>query len=413
MEMIEKYESEVRSYCRKYPTIFERALNSELYDVEGKRYIDFLSSAGSMNYGHNNPYIKRAILDYLSADSPINMLDMFTCAKTDFLQFFTEMILRPRNLDYKIMCCAPTGTNAIEAALKLARKCTGRFEVVAFGGAFHGMSLGALACTSDRFSREGGRIPLTHVTHIPYDGTFGIDTIDYLKWMIEDDHSGYEKPAAIILETVQAEGGINVASVEWLKAIREICTSENIIMIIDDIQVGNGRTGSFFSFERAQVVPDIVAMSKSISGFGMPMSLLLIKPELDIFCPSEHNGTFRGNQLSFVGGKAGLEFFLDNKIEKEVLRKANIVERIIREEIAPINSMLSFRGLGLIWGVDFGTLNPKMAQETEKKCFEKGLILETVGRNNEVVKILPPLTIQDEILIEGLKTLGEVISLLV
>ena len=407
--VFEQFESQVRSYSRKYPVIFKRALNSELFDVDGNRYIDFLAVAGSMNYGHNNPEIKKAVLEYLQDDNPINMLDMYTVAKEKFLIAINEKILSPRKLDYRIMCCGPTGTNAVEAALKLARKNTGRTEVFAFSGAFHGMTLGSLACTTDKISREGGSVPLTNVTHIPFDGTPGIDSINYLKWILSDDHSGYEKPAAIILETIQAEGGINVASIEWLREVRKICTEEKIIMIVDDIQVGNGRSGSFFSFERADIVPDMVVLSKSISGFGLPMAILLIKPEYDIFRPAEHNGTFRGNQLSFVGGTAAIDYFVNNQIELAVQHKGRIVEEKILDSILPMDDRLSYRGMGLIWGIDFGAMNPKFAVEVIHKCFENGLVLEVAGRSDGVVKIMPPLTIQDNILIEGMDILSSAI----
>lgn len=408
IKVFENHESQVRSYCRKYPVVFSRAVNSELFDEDGNRYIDFLAVAGSMNYGHNNPEIKKAVVDYLSGEGPINMLDMYTEAKAEFLQTFNDKILSPRGLDYKVMCCGPTGTNAVEAALKLARKNTKRTQVYAFGGAFHGMSLGALACTTDKASREGGVVPLSNVSHIPFDGTPGIDSITYLKWVLKDDHSGYEKPAAIILETVQAEGGINVASVEWLKEVRKICTEENIIMIVDDIQIGNGRSGNFFSFERAGIKPDMVVISKSISGFGIPMALLLISPELDIFRPAEHNGTFRGNQLAFVGGTAGINYFVNHQLDKEVQRKSKIIESFIKEKILPLDSRLTYRGLGFLWGIDFGAIDPKLAIEAVHRAFDKKLILEIAGREDAVLKIMPPLTITDDVLNEGLKIVEEV-----
>ena len=409
MSIIETCESEVRYYCRKYPVVFHRSKNAEMYDTEGNRYIDFLAVAGSMNYGHNNPYIKKAILRYLEEDRPINMLDMTTTAKNEFLETMRELILKPRNMNYKIMCCGPTGTNAIEAALKLARKNTGREGVIAFGGGFHGMTLGSLACTSDRGSRLGGHIPLPYVTHIPFDGTPEIDSLACLRWVLSDDHSGVEKPAAIVLETVQAEGGINVASVEWLKAVRRICTEEKILMIVDDIQVGNGRCGSFFSFERAGILPDIVVLSKSISGFGNPMAILLIKPEYDIFNPAEHNGTFRGNQLSFVGGKAGLEFYVQNEMDKAVAGKAKLIENYIKENILTIDPRITLRGIGMIWGIDLSAIEPWLADRVIRLCFTRGLILESAGRKNSVIKLLPPLTIEDEVLTEGLSILKDMI----
>ena len=399
-EVFEKTESQVRSYCRKYPVEFNRAKNAELYSVDGERYIDFLAVAGSMNYGHNNPEIKAKILEYLSEDNIINALDMYTAAKEEFLSTFEEKILKPRNLEYKVMCCGPTGTNANEAALKLARKNTGRMNVIAFSGAFHGMTLGSLAMTTDRTSREGASLPLTNVTFAPYDGT--LDSIAYLKWILEDDHSGIEKPAAIFLETIQAEGGINIASVEWLKEIRRICTENDILMVCDDIQVGVGRSGHFFSFERAGIEPDIVVLSKSISGFGMPMALLLIRPDLDIFRPAEHNGTFRGNQLSFVGGTAGINYFVEHHLDQEVQRKAAIVEKFMQEEILPLDSRLSYRGMGLMWGIDFGAVNPAFAVEAVHEAFDRHLICEVAGRKDGVLKLMPPLTIPDDVLNEGL-----------
>lgn len=407
-EVFEKNESQVRSYCRKYPVEFNKAKNSEIFSVDGERYIDFLAVAGSMNYGHNNPEIKAKILEYLSEDNIINALDMYTAAKEEFLSTFREKILEPRGMDYKVMCCGPTGANGVEAALKLVRKNTKRREVIAFSGAFHGMSLGSLAMTTDRTSREGAGVALENVTFVPYDGT--LDSIAYLKWILEDDHSGVEKPAAIFLETIQAEGGINVASVEWLKKIRKICDENDILMVCDDIQVGNGRSGYFFSFERAGIQPDMVVLSKSISGFGMPMAILLIRPELDIFRPAEHNGTFRGNQLSFVGGTAGINYFIEHHLDEEVQKKAVIVDTFLKEEILPLDSRLSYRGMGLIWGIDFGKIDPALALEAVHECFDRNLIAEVAGRKDAVLKLMPPLTIQEDVLKEGLTIVKEAVA---
>ena len=406
--IFEERESAVRSYCRKYPAVFEMAKNAELFDENGNRYIDFLAVAGSMNYGHNNPEIKKAVLEYLSEDRVINSLDMYTTAKAEFLEVFTSQILEPRGLNYKVMCCGPTGTNAVEAALKLARKNKKRTNVFAFSGAFHGMTLGSLALTTDKVSREGGSVPLNNVTFFPYDGVF--DSIKYLEYVLNDDHSGIDKPAAIILETVQAEGGINVASVEWLKGIRRICDEHDILMITDDIQIGNGRSGYFFSFERAGIVPDMVVLSKSISGFGLPMALLLMKPELDIFRPAEHNGTFRGSQLSFVGGTAGIRYFVSHKLDEEVRRKGKVVSDFIEKEILPINAKLNHRGIGLLHGIDFNELDSRLAIDAVHRAFDKGLILEVAGRKDGVLKIMPPLTIEDDTLLEGLNIVKAVIT---
>lgn len=410
MNIFDKYESEVRSYCRKYPVIFSKANNAHLFSCDGKKYIDFLAVAGSMNYGHNNSYIKKQVLDYLSDNNILNALDMFTSAKRDFIDTFVNKILNPRNLNYKIMFCGPTGTNAVEAALKLARKNTKRTNVVAFGGAFHGMTLGSLALTTDRMSRTGANLPLNEVTHIPYEGTNGIDSLEYLKWMLFDDHSGIDKPAAVVVETVQAEGGVNVASVEWLKKLKTICQDNGLLLIVDDIQVGCGRTGMFFSFERANIIPDMVVLSKSISGIGFPMSLLLIRPELDVFNPAEHNGTFRGNQLAFVSGKAAIDYYCSHELDKVVLDKSRIIYEELTRMSESLDKRLVIRGIGMIWGIDFSLIDGSLAIKVIKKAFEEKLILEVAGRGDSVVKVMPPLTIENDVLIEGLQKLVNVIK---
>lgn len=411
-EIFEKTESNVRSYCRKYPVIFSHAKNAELFSNDGTRYIDFLAVAGSMNFGHNNPEIKGEVIEYLKEDHIINALDMYTVEKEQFFRTFYEKIIKRKGMDYKVMCCGPTGTNAVEGALKLARKCKKRTNIFAFSGAFHGMTLGSLSLTSDRFSRGGAGIPLNNVCFIPYENNGG--SIEYLEYVLTDDHSGIEKPAAIILETVQAEGGVNVASCEWLKKVRQICDEHDILMIVDDIQVGVGRTGSFFSFERAGIMPDMVILSKSISGFGMPMSLLLIKPEYDIFQPAEHNGTFRGFQLSFVGATASVNYFLKHQVDVDVKNKEQIIREFLKNEIVKLDERIEVRGIGMIWGVDMGKVRTGAAVETLHKAFENNIIVEVAGRGDSVVKIMPPLTIEEDILIEGLQkiknSIEEVIS---
>lgn len=339
---------------------------------------------------------------------------MYTTAKSNFLDYFSNGILKPRNLNYLIMCCGSTGTNAVEAALKVARKAKNRTNVFAFSGAFHGMSLGSLAMTSDSFSRGGAGVPLNNITFMPFYNSFEnpMTSLDYMEGVLLDDHSGIDKPAAIVLETVQAEGGINPAPVEWLQRLRYICDKYDILMIVDDIQVGVGRCGSFFSFERAGIIPDIVILSKSISGFGIPMSLLLLKKDLDVFKPGEHNGTFRGNQLAFVGAKAGMEYYVDKKMDVVVSEKAGIIEDFLQNQIQSIDHRLAIRGIGMIWGIDFEKIDCTLAGKVSKMCFERGLVIEVAGRKDAVLKILPPLTIEKEKLVEGLNIIKEVIEYL-
>lgn len=405
--IFEKYESEVRSYCRTFPKEFVKSKGAIIEDIDGNKYIDFFDGAGALNYGHNNDYIKEKLIDYLKNDGIMHALDMYTTPKKEFIKFFEEEVLIPRNLNYKIQFAGPTGTNAVEAALKLARKVKKRENIFALMGCFHGMTLGSLALTSDKDSRKGAGLPLTNVTHIPTPYMFDkLNVIEYLDKILTDDHSGVDKPAAIIIETVQAEGGIYVFDEKFLQGIRTICDKHDILLIVDDIQVGCARTGTFFSFERAGIIPDMVVMSKSIGGYGMPMAITLIKPELDIWKPAEHNGTFRGNQLSMVAAKAGLEVMLNEKVEKQVKEKEKIVKKYLEENIKYDN--IDIRGIGLIWGIDVH--NEELSRKIVGECFDNGLILERAGRQNSVVKIMPPLTIDEDTLLKGLAILNNAIK---
>lgn len=408
--VFERYESEVRSYCRSFPTVFSKAKGSTLTDSEGRNYIDFFCGAGALNYGHNNDYIKRKVIEYMEADGVVHALDMYTEAKSDFIDFFQDKVLIPRGFDYKIQFPGPTGTNAVEAALKLARKVKHRSGVFALMGAFHGMTLGALALTTDAGSRGGAGVSLGDVTHVPAPYMFkGLDVIDYMQTLLDDDHSGVDKPAALVIETVQAEGGIYVFEKEFLKGAEEFCRKNDILLIVDDIQVGCARTGTYFSFERAGIVPDMVILSKSIGGYGMPFSLVLLKPELDAWSPGEHNGTFRGYQPSIVAAKAGLEVMLNENIEERVAHLGELFADFMEKEIKPLDPRLEIRGIGCIWGVDFAALGDDVSAKVMRKCFADGLIVERVGRKNSVVKLMPPLVIGEEELLEGLKILKNAI----
>ncbi|RBM17044.1 diaminobutyrate--2-oxoglutarate transaminase [Streptomyces sp. PT12] len=400
-------ESEVRSYCRGWPTVFDRAQGSYLYDEDGHMFLDFFAGAGSLNYGHNNPVLKRALLDYLERDGITHGLDMSTTAKRAFLETFRDVVLRPRDLDYKVMFPGPTGTNSVEAALKLARKAKGRESIISFTNAFHGMSLGSLAVTGNAFKRAGAGIPLVHGTPMPFDDYLQGQTPDFIWFerLLEDAGSGLNKPAAAIVETVQGEGGVNVASPEWLRGLADLCARHDMLLIVDDIQMGCGRTGPFFSFEDAGIVPDIVTVSKSISGYGLPMALTLFKPELDLWEPGEHNGTFRGHNPAFVTSAAALDmYWTDGQMEKQTLSRGDQVEAGLRAIAAEhAGSGASVRGRGLVWGLTFDDVT--RATAVCRRAFELGLLLETSGPQSEVVKLLPALTMTPEELDEGLRIL--------
>ena len=316
MQIFEDRESAVRSYCRTWPKVFDRASGSWLYDEDGSPYLDFFTGASALNYGHNNPALKQALLDYLAGDRVIHSLDMYTVAKSEFLLTFDELILQPRQLNYRIQFPGPGGTNAVEAALKLARKATGRTEVIAFTGAFHGMTLGALAVTGSEFHRNGAGVPLPHSIAVPFGCRVhgGEPHSPGIENLLQDSGVGLDTVAAVIVETVQGEGGINAAPLEWLSELAELCQRHGVLLIVDDVQMGCGRTGPFFSFEAAGIKPDIVCLSKSISGYGLPLALTLIRPDLDIWKPGEHSGTFRGVNPAFVTGTAALRVYWQDKV---------------------------------------------------------------------------------------------------
>ncbi|GGO81313.1 diaminobutyrate--2-oxoglutarate transaminase [Wenjunlia tyrosinilytica] len=409
--VFETRESEVRSYCRNWPVVFDKAQGSHLFDEDGRAYLDFFAGAGALNYGHNNPLLKRALLEYLERDGITHSLDMASTAKRTFLETFERLILEPRGLDYKVQFPGPTGTNAVESALKLARKVKGRESVVSFTNAFHGMSLGSLAVTGNSMKRAGAGIPLVHGTPMPFDNYLDGRTPDFLWFerLLEDSGSGLNHPAAVIVETVQGEGGVNVARAEWLRKLAQLCVRRDMLLIVDDVQMGCGRTGGFFSFEEAGITPDIVCLSKSIGGYGMPMSLTLLKPELDVWEPGEHNGTFRGHNPSFVTSAAALDaYWADDQLEKQTLLKGQQVEAALAAVAAESAGLGgSYRGRGLIWGLAFP--DNERAGAICKRAFELGVLLETSGPESEVVKLIPALTITPDELDEGLAVLGRAV----
>ncbi|CAM3806563.1 diaminobutyrate--2-oxoglutarate transaminase [Nocardiopsis rhodophaea] len=409
MEIFDRLESEVRSYCRSWPVVFNEARGSYIYDESGRPYLDFFAGAGSLNYGHNNPVLKSKLIDYLTGDGVVHSLDTYTTAKQEFLQAFGDVILGPRGLDYKVQFPGPAGNNAVEAALKLARKITGREVIVNFTNSFHGMTLGALAVTGNSMKRGGAGVPLTHVNTMPYDNYMDGETPDFL-WLrsvLEDSGSGLDKPAAVIVETVQGEGGINAASAEWLRGLAALCEEHGILLIVDDIQMGCGRTGGFFSFEEAGIKPDIVTLSKSISGYGIPLALTLFKRELDVWGPGEHNGTFRGPNPAFVTGAAAIDtFWRDDELQKATLAKGELIRKrltAIAEEFSEAGAHV--RGRGMAAGLAFE--REGAATALSREAFQRGLLVETSGPEDEVAKLLPALTMTEEELEQGLEIMAE------
>ncbi|MBO2449686.1 diaminobutyrate--2-oxoglutarate transaminase [Actinomadura barringtoniae] len=409
MDVFARLESEVRGYCRGWPAVFTTAKGSYITDENGKTFLDFFAGAGTLNYGHNNPDLKRRLMEYLEGDAIVHSLDMYTTAKRDFLERFNEIVLAPRDLDYKVQFPGPAGNHSVEAALKLARKYTGRETIVSFTNAFHGMTLGALAVTGNSMKRTGAGVPLGHGVAMPYDNYLDGRTPDFLLFetMLDDSGSGLDKPAAVIVETVQGEGGINVASADWLRHLSDLCKRHDILLIVDDVQMGCGRTGPFFSFEDAGIKPDIVCLSKSLSGYGLPFAVTLMRPELDVWEPGEHNGTFRGFNPAFVTATAALEdFWTGEGMEKQTLAKGEQIERALNEiALEHAGAVDTVRGRGLVWGMVMR--DPEMASKVCAEAFQRGLLMETSGPESEVVKLLPPLTVTEAELDQGLAIIAE------
>ncbi len=406
MNIFQRRESEIRSYCRSFPTVFERAEGARLFDREGRPYIDFFAGAGALNYGHNPPEMTAALIAYLQADGVLHSLDMATVAKQKFLESFESIVLEPRAMDYKVQFTAPTGANAVEAALKLARRVTGRRNVIAFTNGYHGLSAGAMAITANRHYRHESWIQRLDAAFMPFDGYLGkeVDTLAYLTKALQDRSSGVDLPAAIVLETVQAEGGVNIARDIWLRGVAALCQQHDILLIVDDIQVGCGRTGTFFSFERAGIQPDMVALSKSISGAGLPMSVLLIRPEHDQWKPGEHTGTFRGNNLAFVAAEQALQHWRHDDFAAAVNQKGVRLRQHLTELVAENTGLVTgYRGIGMIHGLQFQ--EAARCKQVAQEAFGKGLIIETCGSEGDVLKLLPPLTIDDDTLDAGMSIL--------
>ncbi|PAP95719.1 diaminobutyrate--2-oxoglutarate transaminase [Mesorhizobium wenxiniae] len=402
--MKEDIESEVRNYCRSYPAKFAEAKGSYVIAQTGDKYLDFLAGCGSLNYGHNDPVMQSALQDYISSDGIALGLDLRTSAKQEFIDTFEDLILRPRSLEYRIQFPGPTGANAVEAAVKLARKVTGRTNIIAFTNAFHGCSLGALALTGNSYHRRASSSMLHGVHRAMYDGYLGpsCDTAESLRKLLSDPSGGIDKPAAIILEVVQGEGGLNVPTRRWVKNIEQIARQHGAILIVDEIQTGCGRTGPFFAFEAFDIRPDMVLVAKSISGFGLPMSLVLLAPCVDLWRPGEHTGTFRGNNHAFVTATAALrEYWRDEHFEHETARKGRIANKILSEFAIPFGYLV--KGRGLMLGLD--VIDSKLAAQVKAEAYQQKLIVELCGPSDEVIKLMPPLTVSDEELIAGINVL--------
>lgn len=409
----DRWESNVRTYCRAFPAVFSRAKNAEVFDENGRKWIDFFSGAGTLNYGHNPPSIQKKLVEYLTSDGIIHSLDSYTVAKREFLAKFGQTLLEPRGLDFKVQCCGPTGANAVEAALKLVRRVTGRDGIIAFGGAYHGMSLGAASITGGRSVRRARGVPVGHTHFVPYPvGPKGdFDSLGLLEHQLEDLSSGVDVPAAVFIETVQMDGGVYVAPEAFLQKLRALCDKHQMLLVVDDIQAGCGRSGKFFSFERAGITPDVVTVSKSIGGMGLPMALVLMKKSLDVWKPGEHTGTFRGHQLSFVAATAALELWSSSEFQSHLKSLGELLQGELAQKFKALDKRLEVRGIGGVLGVDTQRAGGEaQAAAVGRACFEAGLMIERCGREDTVLKVLPPLSIPLDQLREGCDILARALK---
>ncbi|CAD5108463.1 aspartate aminotransferase family protein [Zestomonas carbonaria] len=414
-----RQESNARSYPRRIPLALKRARGIHVEDVEGRRFIDCLAGAGTLALGHNHPVVVDAIRQVLADELPLHTLDLTTPVKDRFVQDLFGVLPAEFARQAKIQFCGPTGTDAVEAALKLVRTATGRSTVLAFQGGYHGMSQGALSLMGNLKAKTPLGSLLSHGVQFlpfPYDyrcpfglgGEKGVEVgLRYIANLLNDPEGGVQPPAAVIVEAVQGEAGAIPASDAWLRGLREITARAGIPLIIDEIQTGFARTGRMFAFEHAHIVPDVVVLSKAIGG-SLPLSVVVYQDWLDKWQPGAHAGTFRGNQMAMAAGSAVIRYLQ----EHDLARHAEQAGEHLRERLRAVQrthpQLGDVRGRGLMLGVEIvdpagepdvlghPPVDPALASAIQHECLKRGLILELGGRHGSVVRFLPPLIIRRE-----------------
>ncbi|MHA2938230.1 diaminobutyrate--2-oxoglutarate transaminase family protein [Vibrio sp. RC27] len=427
----EENESAVRSYPRRLPIAIKRASGLLVEDTRGQVYLDCLAGAGTLVLGYNHAEINQALKDQLDSGLPYQTLDITTETKRDFINQVNAFLPKELADNSVIQFCGPSGADAVEAAIKLAKQTTGRNTMFSFRGAYHGMTNGTMGMMGNlgTKARRTGLMSDVHFMPFPYNlrCPFGLGgdegakaSIRYIERLLNDDEAGIMKPAAIIVEPVQGEGGVIPAPAFWLRELRRICDDHGILLIFDEIQCGVAKTGYNFAFEESGIVPDVLCLSKAIGG-GLPMSLLVLKKDIDTWNPGEHTGTFRGNQLAMVSGAKALEIIQrDNLVEH-----ANIAGQYLRmglEKIqSRVNCIAEVRGKGLMLGVEVkqtsGELNKfdeplpdgDLTLRIQRAALERGLMVEKGGRDGSVIRFLPPIIISFEQIDFALRVLEEAI----
>lgn len=408
-------ESNARSYPRRIPLALKRAEGIYVEDIEGRVFIDCLAGAGTLALGHNHPVVIEAIEQVIEQRIPLHTLDLTTAVKDRFMQDLFDCLPSEFSRDAKVQFCGPTGADAIEAALKLVKTATDRGTVLAFHGAYHGMTQGALNLMGSLGPKRPLRGILQGVQFLPfpydYRCPFGLGGdaghragLHYIETLLNDPESGIPKPAGMILEAVQGEGGVIPAPDDWLRGVRDITAKAGVPLIVDEVQTGFGRTGRLFAFEHAGIAPDVVTLSKAIGG-SLPLSVVVYRKELDQWLPGAHAGTFRGNQLAMAAGSATIRYIRNEALHEHAASIGSGFARNLRQLQARCPQLGDVRGLGLMIGVEivdpdgvqssFGNppANPTLASAIQAECLKHGLILELGGRHGSVVRFLPPLII--------------------
>ena len=424
-------ESNARSYPRKFPFALAKAQGSWIEDVEGNKYLDFLCGAGTLALGHNDPEVNQAMVDMLTGNLPLHTLDLTTPVKDTFVHTLLNLLPGELKNNAKIQFCSPSGTDAVDAALKLCKTATGRSSIIAFNGAYHGMGHGALALTGNLHAKNkvNDLMPNVHFMPYPYSyrcpfglgGDAGTDAAcAYFERMLKDPECGITKPAAVILETIQGEGGVIPAPVKFIQTVRRVTKELDIPMIVDEIQCGIGRSGRFFAFEYADIVPDVILSSKAIGG-SQPLSVVIYNKKLDVWEPGAHAGTFRGNQLAMRAGTVVMNRVSKPEFLEEVVKKGEVFAKRMEEIKSKVSIIGDVRGKGLMRGIEF--VDPKSQSDSlgakkasgeiaalvQKRCFENRLVMEKGGRNGAVMRCLCALNVTMEDLEKALDIIEKVI----
>lgn len=411
-----EFESNVRSYPRKLPLAIAKAQGVWITDVENNQYLDCLAGAGTLALGHNHPDVLQSIQNVITSGLPLHTLDLTTPLKDRFSDYLLSVAGRRQSVLPAVL--RPVRCRCGGSRAEAGEKHTGRSGVISFSGGYHGMTHGALSVTGNLSPKAAINGMMPEVQFMPYPheyrcplgigGEAGVKALTYyFDNLINDVESGVRKPAAVILEAVQGEGGVNPAPAEWLQRIRKVTQEHGILLIIDEVQAGFARTGKLFAFEHAGIEPDIIVMSKAVGG-GLPLAVLGIKKEFDAWEPGHHTGTFRGNQLAMATGLTTLQYLKEHKVADKVAAQGEWLKGKLAELQKRYPVIGHVRGLGLMIGIEI--VKPNEAQDhmgcypadgelsalLQKKCFESGLILERGGRNGCVLRLLPSLLITND-----------------